>query len=258
MTALAAPTAVHTEPGAFARIWRIVRLLTANPATTLVWPLTILTAIFAMTWAIWWVIMANVDATEAADVSEGSRFTGSITFIFVYMMVVAVQAINQTFPLALGFGSTRRAFSAGSALALVLLSLFYATIMSIGTALESATNGWGLESTFFRTFGLYTDAGWLAQWWVFFCWFVFFSFTGTIFAAVFVRWKGVGLTVSLLLLAVAVVGAIALLTFTDGWGSFWDAIVALGTLGVASVMLIPGIASAFLGHLLLRRATPRN
>lgn len=258
MTTLTAPASTNGHPGLLSRAWRIVRLITANPATTLVWPVAILLAIFGMTWSIWAIIMTNVDSSEVASVSEGIRFNGAASFIFVYFLVVAVQAVNQAFPLALGFGSTRRAFSFGSALLFVLLSIVYATMLSIFAALERATDGWGVHGSFFLSIGIATDAGWLAQWWLYFCWFVFFSFTGTIFAAVFVRWRAVGITTMSLVLGLALVGAVFWLTLTGSWGEFARIIGELGALGVASVMLVPGVVAAFLGHLILRRATPRS
>ena len=256
MTAVTAPAA--REPGLLARAWRVTRLLTANPATVLVWPLAILAAIFLMTWSIWAIIMANIDPSEVEATSNGIRFNGAVTYIFVYFMVVAIQAVNQTFPLALGFGSTRRAFSFGTAVTFTLLSLVYATILTIAAELEQATNGWGVHGAFFRSFGVATDAGIAAQWWIYFCWFVFFSFTGAIFAAVFVRWRAVGLTITFILLGFLVVGLVALFTLTGSWGEVARVVVELGTVGVASVMVAVGIVAAFIGHALLRRATPRS
>ncbi|WP_167052082.1 ABC transporter permease [Salinibacterium sp. ZJ77] len=257
MTAVTAPAAAR-EPGLLARTWRVTRLLTANPATVLVWPLVILAAIFLLTWSIWAIVMANIDPAEVEATSEGIRFNGAVTYIFVYFMVVAIQAVNQTFPLALGFGSTRRAFSFGTAVTFSLLSVVYATILTIAAELERATNGWGVHGAFFRSFGVATDEGIVAQWWIYFCWFVFFSFTGAIFAAVFVRWRAVGLTITFLLLGFLVVGLVALLTFTEAWGEFARVFIELGTVGVASVMIVMGVIAAFAGHALLRRATPRS
>src|SRR5690606_35389442 len=104
-------------PSSFAtRDWRIARLLTANPWTTMGLPLVILTIIFGATWTIWWLIMSSVSSAEATEVSQGIQFNGASAWIFVYMLVVAVQAVNLAFPLALGYGSTRRAFTIGASL----------------------------------------------------------------------------------------------------------------------------------------------
>ncbi|QEO10403.1 hypothetical protein [Protaetiibacter larvae] len=254
MSTLTAAPAVPVAPP-FARVWRIARLLVANPWTTIGFPIVILTVIFALNWAIWWVIVATVGAENAAD---PTLYTGALSFVFIYMLVVAVQAVNLSFPLALGYGATRRAFSLGSGLAFLLLSAGYALVMTLGAWVEQLTGGWGLEGQFFRTFTFVTDAGWFAQWWVYFCWLVFFFATGTIFAAVFVRWKAIGLTSAFLALAILVVGAIAALTLSGSWLRLWGALDALGTLGFASVLIIPAAVAAAIAHLVLRRATPRG
>jgi len=256
MTAIAASTHAPASPGA--RVWRIVRLLTANPMTTIGMPLMVLALIFAGTWFIWWLVMASVSGADAQDAADGIRYNGAAAWIFVYMLVVAVQAVNLAFPLALGYGSTRRAFSAGAALTFLMLSVVYASIMTFARWLEVLTDGWGVLGSFFGTNYFATDAGWLAQWWIYFCWFVFFFFTGMIFAAVFVRWRAFGLTTSLLALGVLVVAAVAAITLTNSWPQVWETLVGLGTLGVASWMLVPAVLAAGLGHLLLRRATPRS
>lgn len=258
MSAVDAPTIPHATATPAARAWRIVRLLTANPATTVGWPLGILTLIFVMNWTVWWLLTRAVGPIGDGETPDGVRFNGAVSFIFVYMLVVAVQAANQSFPLALGYGSTRRAFSAGSALAFTLLSLGYATLLTIGAWFEELTSGWGLHGNFFRTIYFATDAGWPAQWWIYFCWFVFFFFTGTIFAAVFVRWRATGLSTAFALLGLLVVGLLAALILSDGWAALGETLAALGPLGVASVALVPGVLAAVIGHLLLRRATPRS
>lgn len=246
-------------PSSFAtRVWRITRLLTANPWTTMGLPLVILTIIFGATWTIWWLIMSSVSSAEATEVSQGIQFNGASAWIFVYMLVVAVQAVNLAFPLALGYGSTRRAFTIGASLTFVLLSAGYALIMTLAAWTEEITGGWGLGGSFFRTFYFASQDGWIAQWWIYFCWFVFFFFTGLIFAAVFVRWKALGLTTALVTLGLVALGSIVIVTLTESWPAVGDGIASLGTLGVASVMLVPAVLAAGLGHLLLRRATPRN
>lgn len=240
------------------RIWRIARLLTANPWTTMGLPVSILAIIFGATWTIWWLIMSSVSGADAAEVSRGIQFNGASSWIFVYMLVVAVQAVNLAFPLALGYGSTRRAFTVGASLTFLLLSAGYALIMTLAAWIEEVTGGWGLGGNFFRTFYFASQDGWIAQWWIFFCWFVFFFFTGLIFAAVFVRWKAFGLTTSLVTLGLLTLGAVVIITLTGSWPAVGDGLAALGTLGVASVMLVPAVLAAGVGHLLLRRATPRN
>lgn len=253
------PAAASPAPASPAsRVWRIVRLLTANPWTVVGLPLIIFGTIFVLTWTIWWLIAQNIDPKDAAETAEGFQYNGASMYIFVYMLVVAVQAVNLAFPLALGYGSTRRAFTLGAGLTFVILSAAYSVVMTLGAWIEQLTDGWGVHGAFFLTFFYASDSGLLTQWWIYFCWFVFFFFVGTAFAAVFVRWKATGLVAAFGVLAVLLLGTIALLTFTDGWPAFWEGLTGLGTLGVATVLLIPAVVTAGIGHLVLRRATPRG
>lgn len=240
----------------FARIWRITKLLGTNPWTLFGWPLTILAAIFVMTWAIWWLILQNAQVQQGPDAVV--QVYGGAGFIFVYMLVIAVQAVNFSFPLALGYGATRRSFSLGSGFTFLLLSAGYALLMTLATWLEVVTSGWGLGGSFFRTLFFVPADGWLVQWWVYFCWFVFFISTGMIFAAMYVRWKAIGLTLTFLASGLLLVGVFAFLTLGEHWIAFWDLLFRLGTIGLANVALIPSLIAALIGYLVLRRATPRG
>jgi len=248
----------RTTTTAASRVWRVTRLLTANPWTTVWLPLIIMSIIFVLTLGIWWLVSASIDPSTAGESTDGVRYNGASSYIFVYMLVVAVQSVNLVFPLALGYGSTRRAFTLGAGLAFVLLSLGYSVVMTLGAWLEQLTGGWGIGGIFFSTVMFDTDAGWIAQWWIYLCWFVFFFFTGMGFASVFVRWKATGLVSAFAVLALLLLGAIALVTLTDNWPWVWEVLSDAGTLGIASALLVPAVVAAAIGHLVLRRATPRG
>jgi hypothetical protein len=244
---------------ALGRTSRIVRLHLANPRTTIVLPALIVGAIFLMTLAIWTLISANLDPSEAAEASEGTQYSGASSWIFVYMLIVAVQAMNLTFPLALGYGSTRRDFYLGSALTFVLLSAGWAVGLTILSGLETLTGGWGVGLHMFTA--IYFGGGEMELWQrlvVFFCVMLFFFFTGAAFGAVYVRWKATGLIVAFIALGALLVGAIALFTYTRSWdvvGAFFAQAQVLGT---ALWLLVPTAIGGVIGYLVLRHATPRS
>jgi len=251
MTALA-----PQRSGARHRLLSIVRLHLANPATLLATPLAILGAIFAGSLIIWLLVLRMVGVPEAGG-DSGVQITGGTTFIFIYMLVVAIQATNVTFALALGYGSTRRDYVLGSALTFVGLSAGWTVLYSAMSALEQATNGWGLGGYMFRAMA-YEDVSWLAQTFATFSLFLFFFFAGTAVAAVHVRWRATGMTVFFLGLGALIVGLIALFTLTESWDALWRAAEAIGFTGAAALLLVPTALSAVIGYLLLRRATPRG
>lgn len=240
------------------RIAAVTKLMFVNPWTVLTVPALILFAILAMNITIWWLILSNVaTAADRADVREGFSYSGASLFIFVYMMVVAVQAMNLTFPLALGYGVTRREFYLGSAAAFVILSAIWAVTLTVLATIEQATDGWGVGGHMF-TAVYFGDGQWYQQLFLFFVWFVFFFFVGAAVATLYVRWKANGVILFFAAVAVLLVGGIAIIIRTNSWGAVWTWIYATGTYGIAAWSLVPAILAALAGYAILRRATPKS
>jgi hypothetical protein len=252
-TVTATPTATP-----FGRIARVVKLNLANPWTTVVMPWIVLASIFVLSFGIWLIVYANIAPEDRADAQDGMAYSGASSWIFVYLLVVAVQAMNLTFPLALGYGSTRRDFYLGSALTFVLLSVMWAAGLTVLSALESLTNGWGVGGRMFTAiyFGGEETPVWQRSI-IFLCVALFFFFVGAAVAAVYVRWRVLGMVVFFFVLGLILIGAIALITFTGSWGAVGGFFVTNGALGVALWLLVPTAIAGLAGYLVLRRATPR-
>ena len=240
------------------RITAVAKLHFVNLWTVLWVPGIILAIILAMNLAIWWLILSAVsDTTNQADVREGFGYSGAVFYIFVHMMVVAVQAFNLTFPFALGYGVTRRHFYLGSMLAFALLSAFWAVVMTVLSLIEQATDGWGLGGAMFSSI-YFGDGAWWQRLFLFFVTFLFFFYIGAGVATLYVRWKAKGLLAFFALLAAALVGGFALIVRTDSWSAVGDWFVTNGTYGVAAWALVPAVLAALAGYFVLQRATPRN
>jgi hypothetical protein len=252
-TITATPTATP-----FGRISRVVKLNLANPWTTIVMPWIVLGSIFVLSMGIWLIVYASIDPADAADAQDGMAYSGASSWIFVYLMVVAVQAMNLTFPLALGYGSTRRDFYLGSALTFVLLSVMWAAGLTILSALETVTNGWGVGGRMFTAiyFGGVETPIWQRSI-IFLCVALFFFFVGAAVAAVYVRWRVLGMIVFFFLLGLILIGAIALITITQSWAAVGGFFITNGAIGVALWLLVPTAIAGLAGYLVLRRATPR-
>ena len=250
------PTAPTT---ALSRITRVVKLNLANPWNTVILPWIVIAGIFALSYGIWVIVFASTEGVSREHASEGLQYSGASSWIFFYMLVVAVQAINFTFPLALGFGSTRRDFYLGSALTFVMLSAMYAIALTILSAIESATNGWGVGGTMFTA--VYFGGGDVAIWQrlvIFFCVMLFFFFVGAAVATVFVRWRATGLVLFFIAIGALVVGGTALIAFTDSWGGIGGFFATSQAIGIALWSLVLTAIAGIAGYLVLRRTTPRS
>jgi hypothetical protein len=77
-------------------------------------------------------------------------------------------------------------------------------------------------------------------------------------ATLWVRWKTVGVVGFFAVLAILVIGGIALLTYTKNWAAFGSWFGTTGLVGIASWLLVPAVAIAIAGFFILRRATPKS
>jgi hypothetical protein len=240
------------------RILAVFRLHFVNVSTTIVVPWLIMGIIFIVNYAIWWIIARTVTAPgDLADAQEGLSYSGASFYIFVYMMVVAVQAINFTFAFAQGYSVTRRDFYLGTSLAFVALAVMYAAGMTLLSYIEEVTGGWGLDGRMFTSI-YYGNGEWHVRFLLFLTIFLFFFFVGAATAAVYVRWRTNGMLAFFAVLTLVLVGTVVLVTFAGSWPSVGDWFVANGANGVILWTLVPTVVSAFAGYLVLRRATPRN
>lgn len=251
-------TTQTTHPGGeLRRVLNVTRLHLTNKFPMMVLPLLILGFIFLVNYLIWLLISSVTDPEGAANATEGMQFSGASSFIFVYMMVVAVQAVNLTFPFALGYSVTRRDFYLGTSVMFVLLSVYYAAIMTVMAALERATEGWGLGGAMFDVIYFRAD-NMLLQFMMILLTFLFFFFVGAATASVYVRWRAVGMYVFFAVLTLLLVGLVALATVTESWPQVGQWFATNGPLGVAVWSLIPTALAAVTGFVLLRKATPKN
>jgi hypothetical protein len=251
-------TTIQAPASPAQRILNIVRLQFANPWTTLILPWLIFGAIFVGNLAIWWIILSNLSpGVDRAEAAEGLQFSGGGFYVFVYMMVVAVQSISITFPFALGYGVTRRDYYLGASLTFVILSAVYAVGLTILSVIEEATHGWGLGGRMFTSI-YFGDGGWPSRLFIFFAAFLLFFFVGAAVATVWVRWKANGITAFFIALGVLVIGGAALLTATDSWGMVGDFFAGAGFVGSFAWSLVITVIAGVVGFLVLRRATPKS
>lgn len=240
--------------GEWSRVVSVMRLHFVNIGTIIVIPWVIMAVIFFANLAIWLAIELATDADD--DVPE-QIWSGGVVYIFVYMLVVAIQAINATFPYAQGLSVTRRDYALGTGLAFVVLAAGYAVALSVLSVIEDATGGWGLGGRVFAAFA-FGDDTLLDRLLVNFLGLLFFFFIGSLFGAMWVRWRLWGVLSLTILLVVLLVGATFGITIADAWPTVAEWFVSTGPIGLALWTLLPTVIAAVAGFFILRRATPRT
>ena len=247
---------VDTVPAVpLSRRWAsVIRIHMANPWPTLVTPWLITVAIFGLNYAIWHIVLM---AAGDGRVDPGAfQSNGGITWIFVYMVVVAVQSMNQTFRFAMGFSFTRRDYYLGTAAYFAALSAFYALGITLLAGVEHLTNGWGVDGAFFAA-AFTKDLPLIQVAYVYFVVLLFLFFLGTAAATVYVRWATNGMFIFFGSLAIVLVGASWIVTRSDGWETVGTFFTDHGLATIVSWSLPLTALAALAGYSFLRRATPR-
>ncbi|MFP3464523.1 hypothetical protein [Leifsonia sp. SIMBA_070] len=248
---------LRPAPAGGQRIWRVVRLNMVNKWTVIWVPAMIMGFITLVNWLVWWIIWASTSGTDRADAMEGTQWSGGGFYIFVYMLVVAIQVVSATFPFALGYSVTRRDFSLGAGLTFLLLAAGYAIGFTLLSAVEEWTNGWGLGGHLFTSVYFAGENVW-GRLFIVFSAMLFFFAVGAFSAGLFMRWRVNGILAAGAVLALLIVGAIAVITFTQSWPAVGDWFVASGPIGVSAWLLLPTVLAAVAGYAVLGRATPRS
>ena len=254
MTTIASPVVTtNSRFEAGRRILAVTRLHFVNRVQILYTPLLALAAIFLLNYAIWWIVIA---ANSSSQGTNHLGYSGAVSYIYIYGIVIAVQSTLRTFPFSLGFGVTRRDYYLGSALAFVTLSTLFAVVLTVMSVIEIATNGWGVGGRMFAPV-YFTNSFWLARFVMYLLVFLFCLFVGTVIATVYMRWRATGIFVFFLCLGIVLLGAIAWITVAHGWPGVGNWFATTGTFGIVLWTLVPSAVSAAGGLLIIRRATPK-
>jgi hypothetical protein len=253
MTAITGTLQASRSAEPLRRIAAVTRLHFVNRFQIVYLPLMMLGAIFLVNLAIWWIIVTASGARGTTHLG----YSGAVSYIYVYGIIIAVQAVSRTFPFSLGFGVTRRDFYLGTVAAFVLLSFGFAIVLTIMSSIEIATGGWGFGGRMFAPL-YFTNSFWLLRFVMYFCAFLFLLFIGTAGATFYVRWRATGLTAFFGIIAVILLAGVAYFTLSHNWPAVGTWFTNSGAVGVCLWLLIPAAITGVAGFFTLQRATPKS
>ncbi|TLW93316.1 hypothetical protein FFT09_07855 [Saccharomonospora piscinae] len=182
--------------------------------------------------------------------------TGALAALYITMLISHIQTMTQMFPFAVGLSVTRRAFFGATALVVVGQALAYGILLTLLKYVESATNGWGFDLTFFALPFLSQDNA-VLQTLVYAAPLMLLSFFGVWLGIVFKRWGQYGVWALGIGLSAILVGLLFLIHSQNWWGAvgrFFTEHSALALLAGYPALLALLFAGA--GYLTTRRAVP--
>ncbi|MEW9700991.1 hypothetical protein [Paenibacillus sp. SI8] len=101
----------------------------------------------------WLVLAASfvINLFFAVMMNEVDSFhTGGLASIFIYVLIVGIITLKETFPLATGLSVRRTDYFLGTVSAAALANFISALILVLLSFVEGATNGWGVHLNYFQ------------------------------------------------------------------------------------------------------------
>ena len=199
-------------PGAHSMnpVLRIARLHVVDRMQMLWSPAIILAAVTALCVVIFLVLVAFTPVT-AEQLSEGFRYNQAALWSWPgFIVTIGVYAYARTMPFAIGMmGSARRHYWAGTALWILVQSVYLSALMGVFLLLEKATGHWFTGARMFDVYVLGDgDLGVTLL--------LGFSISlsclsaGACLAAVYLRWGQYGVMAGIVGILLVIIGALAL------------------------------------------------
>jgi hypothetical protein len=180
-------------------------------------------------------------------------YTGGLASIYIYMLIVGIFSLKDTFPFALGFSVRRTDYFLGTAAMVISVSAVTAIVLLLFSLAESElTGGWGVQLHFFHLPYL-NDGPLIGQLWIYFVVMVHMYFLGFAIACVYQRFGRIGMYV-FFIVAILLVGACTFVfTYLKWWGDIFRWLSQYSATELASGMVLVIAAYALVSFALLRK-----
>lgn len=172
-----------------------------------------------------------------------------------YFFAIGISAMTLTFPFSQAMSITRREFFTGTMITAVLGSAFLGVIFLLGGAIETLTNGYGINGYVFYLPWLW-HAGPGGAFVIYFTLALFLFVVGFTGATIYKSWGPVVLTIVGVGLALLLIGLVFLTTRLELWEQVWVTVLDLGALGLALWGLVIVAVLTAVSFLAFRRAKP--
>ncbi len=214
---------------------------------------------FSYTWLVWGVLAftfavnAAIFAVIPQTQPEGN-YTGALITIYIFMLVIGVQAATKFLPFAMTLGVSRRTYYTGTVALVVALCAAYAAMLTVLWWLEGVTNGWGLQLHFFRVPWI-LDGPWyqvlLTNFVLLSLVFLFGLWSGLIYR----RFALIGSVVFFAAIVIVLLGAAILVTWWEAWPQVGHFLVNLDIVNASLLIALLSVVVSLGGFLTIRRIT---
>lgn len=225
------------------RTLTVTRMQFVNKYTFVWMPLIILAGSFALSLLVFALIPYG-----------GPKWGGGSQAPIWYFFALGIMALSYTFPFSQAMSVTRREFFFGTMVSAVFTSLMLGVVFVLGGLAERATRGWGVNGYFFYLDWVWRDGPLVAG--LFFAAVALLLFViGFWGATVYRRFGALGLTVTLAVIGLVLIGVAWLVGTFGAWADVFAWVGAGGIPGATAVLLALTVLTGAVAFATLRRAT---
>ncbi|WHY21334.1 hypothetical protein QNH28_10290 [Paenibacillus sp. G2S3] len=182
-------------------------------------------------------------------------YTGGLVSIFIYMFVIGIIILVQTFPFALGLSLRRTDYFIGTSLMAVLTSAGFSLLLFLLSIVETKlTSGWGVQLHYFHIPYL-NDGTVLEQLWIYFMIMLHMFYWGFVISSIFRRFGRSGLFIFAAVMFILYSVAGLLMTYYQWWGDLFNWFASHTAFELALWTMPLTVLYALLSFWMLRKST---
>jgi hypothetical protein len=189
-----------------------------------------------------------------AGSAEDKIYTGGVASIFIYMMVLGITSVGQTFPFLIGFGARRKDYFLGTTATITIISIASSFILLLLGYIEMQSEGWGVELHFFHL-PYIGDGSVLSRTWVLFSFMIHLFFLGFAISCIHRKFGRNGLYAFFILTGIILTLSSYLITQYGDWKAIIDWFGETSAAQIASGSFVLTLVYVWFSYLMLRKAT---
>ncbi|RED63791.1 hypothetical protein [Cohnella lupini] len=202
-----------------------------------------------------WIVLLSSFVCNLIIATAGDEiYTGGLASIFIYMMVIGIVSVGQTFPFLIGFGARRKDYFLGTTATIGIIGIASSFILLLMGYIETRSEGWGLKLHFFDL-PYISDGNVLARVWVLFNFMLHFFFLGFVISCIHRKFGRNGLYILFILSGIIITVSLYLINSYGSWDAIFDWFADISAAQLASGMFVVTLVYVILSYLMLRRAT---
>lgn len=181
-------------------------------------------------------------------------YNSGVGSIFIYMLVLGILTLTQSFSFALGFSVRRTDYFLGTVMMSVSFSFLSAIILYVLSLIEKLTEGWGLKLHFFHLPYLNDGTG-IEQLLIIFIGALFMYFLGFTILSIYRRFGRVGISTFSITAFLLMTVLTLLTTYNHWWGDIFHWFSQHTAFELSLWMVPPGLLFMLASFTMLRRST---